>query len=89
MEITCKKPSSENKTVNKTKADTIKNGKLKYKASFVVTQLVMPEYEYRELMVMINFKENDLTSESNYDRDFKINPVTGMTNVVFQKLVIF
>jgi len=66
------------------KAGTNKNGKLKYKVSFVVTQIVMPKYEYRELMTMINFKDNDLASESNYDCDFKINPLTGMTNVVFQ-----
>jgi hypothetical protein len=71
------------------KAGTNKNRKLKYKASFVVTQIVMPKYEYRELMTMVNFKDNDLAIESNYDRDFKINPLTGMKNVVFQQFVIF
>jgi hypothetical protein len=49
----------------------------------------MPKYEYRKLMTMINFKDNDLAIESNYDRDFKIYPLTGMKNVVFQQFVIF
>jgi hypothetical protein len=49
----------------------------------------MRKYEYRELMDMINFKGNDLASESNYDCDFKINSLTGMTNDVFQQFVIF
>jgi hypothetical protein len=69
------------------KAGTNKNGKLKYKASFVFTQIVMLKYEYRELMIMINFKDNELASESDYDRDFKISPLNGMTNVVFQQLL--
>jgi len=30
---------------------------------------------------MISFKDNGLASENNYDRDFKTNPLTGMTNV--------
>jgi hypothetical protein len=48
----------------------------------------MPKYEYRELMTMINFKDNDLARESNYNCDFKINYLTGMTNVAFKKIVI-
>ena len=49
----------------------------------------MPKYEYSDLMTIINFKNNDLAIESNYDRDFKIIPLTGMTNVVSQQFVIF
>jgi hypothetical protein len=71
------------------KAGTNKNGKLKHTASFAVTQIVLPKYEYRELMTMISFKDNGLASESNYDRDFKINSLTGMINVFFQQFVIF
>ena len=40
------------------KPDTNKNGKLEYKASFIVSQIVMPKYKYRQLMTVINFKDN-------------------------------
>jgi hypothetical protein len=39
-------------------------------------------------MNIISFKDNGLASESNYDRDFKISPLTGIMNIVFQQFVI-
>jgi hypothetical protein len=65
-------------------AGTIKNTTLKYKASFVVTQIVTQKYIYRKLMASTQFKDNDLARESNYDHGFKIKPLTDMKNVVFQ-----
>jgi hypothetical protein len=43
---------------NKMKPYTNENGKLEYKASFVVTQIVIPKDKYRQLITMVNFQDN-------------------------------
>jgi len=70
------------------KPGTNKNGKVEYKALFV-TQIVMPQYKYRQLTTRIHFKDNDLASKSKYDRGFKIKPLTDMMNPAFQQFESF
>jgi hypothetical protein len=59
IEVTGQKPTQPViNCQNKMEPDTNKNGKLEYKASFVVTQIVMPKYKYRQLMTVVNFKDD-------------------------------
>jgi hypothetical protein len=67
----------------------MKPGTNKNKALFVVTQIVMPKYKYRQLMTRIHFKDNNLASESKHDHGFKIKPLTDMMNPAFQQFGIF
>jgi len=69
------------------KPGTNKTGKFEYKALFVVSQIVTPQYKYRQLMTRIHFKDH-LASESKHDHGFKIKPLTDMMNPVFQQLGI-
>jgi hypothetical protein len=71
------------------KPRTNKNGKLEYKASFVVTQTVMSKYKYRKLMTVIHFKDSDLASENKHDHGFKIRPLVDMMNAAFQQFGVF
>jgi uncharacterized protein YajQ (UPF0234 family) len=69
------------------KCGTNKNGKFEHKALFVVSQIVMPQYKYRQLMTRFHFKDN-LASESKHDHGFKIKPLTDMMKPAFQQLEI-
>ena len=40
------------------KPGTNRNGQLEYRASIIITQIVMRKYKYRQLMTVINFKGN-------------------------------
>jgi len=63
--------------------------KFEYKASFVVTQIAMPQYKYRQLTTRIHFKDKDLASESKHDCGFRIKPLTDMMNPAFQQFASF
>jgi hypothetical protein len=67
------------------KPGTNKTGKFEYKALFVVSQIVMPQYKYRQLMTRIHFKD-DLASEGKHDHGFKIKPLTDMIILLFNNL---
>jgi hypothetical protein len=47
------------------KAGTNTNRRLEYRASFVVTQIIMPKYKYRQLLTMIHFKGNNWPLKAN------------------------
>jgi len=68
------------------KPGTKEDERLEYKALFIVTQIFMLKYQYRQLLIMIHFKGNNLASESKHGRCFKIKPVTGMMKMLFNNI---
>jgi len=59
IEVTGQKPTQPVLNCqNKMKPGTNRIGKLEYKASVIITQIVTPKYKYRQLMAMINCKGN-------------------------------
>jgi hypothetical protein len=49
----------------------------------------MLKYKYRQLLVVIHFKGNNLASESKHGHGFKVQPVTDMMKLLFKNLKFF
>jgi hypothetical protein len=87
IKVTGRKPTQPILNCQQNETRHNKNGKLEYKASFVVTQTVMPKHKYRKQMTVIHFKDGDLASGNK--QIVVSNDINDMINVAFQQFAIF